>query len=180
MVRKNYNNQSGGNQGKSRREQQKPEHQTQSRANNQSYSQNRRSQNQARQPGGVQNNGAHVSSNKEATAQSQNTGRNTSAQGGQGLGQGRRQPYQRNSYRGAKTNEQQTGEGAQTKGYYRDRAKSSERDKPPRHYPAASAGRYGSNQRNKGEETIDDIKRDIVRLEKEIELEIKEIRSLKL
>ena len=40
--------------------------------------------------------------------------------------------------------------------------------------------RYGNSLRNKPEETIEDIKDDIVRLEKEIELEIKDIRSLKL
>jgi hypothetical protein len=34
-------------------------------------------------------------------------------------------------------------------------------------------------KRNRAEETIDDIKHDILRLEKEIELEIREIRSLK-
>jgi len=32
----------------------------------------------------------------------------------------------------------------------------------------------------KAEETIDDIKTDILRIEKEIELELKEIRSLRL
>lgn len=42
--------------------------------------------------------------------------------------------------------------------------------------------RIGSNysQRNAANETIDDIKEDIVRIEKEIRLEIKEIKSLKL
>lgn len=41
-----------------------------------------------------------------------------------------------------------------------------------------SAPRY--NNRIKTEETVDDIKEDIIRIEKEIDLEIKEIRSLKL
>ena len=36
------------------------------------------------------------------------------------------------------------------------------------------------NNRAKAEETVEDIREDIARIEKEIELEIKEIRSLKL
>lgn len=34
--------------------------------------------------------------------------------------------------------------------------------------------------RNRGDETVDDIKNDILRIEKEIDLELKEIRSLRL
>lgn len=41
-----------------------------------------------------------------------------------------------------------------------------------------SQGRY--NNRVKAEETVEDIKADIHRIEKEIQLEIKEIKSLKL
>jgi hypothetical protein len=61
------------------------------------------------------------------------------------------------------------------KGFYRDR------DAQQRPYGGASstsASRYGS--RNRTEETVEDIKKDIIRIEKEIELEIKEIKAMKL
>lgn len=48
-----------------------------------------------------------------------------------------------------------------------------------RYYRDRSNDRIGT-LRNRADETIDDIKEDIVRLEKEIDLEIKEIRSMKL
>jgi hypothetical protein len=63
-------------------------------------------------------------------------------------------------------------DGGQNRGYYRDR------DNQPRQHQQSSGPRF--NTRNRAEETIDDIKEDITRIEKEIELEIKEIRSLKL
>lgn len=51
---------------------------------------------------------------------------------------------------------------------------------PPRQSNYQS--QYGSSRygRNRADETIEDIRTDIMRIEKEIELEIKEIRSLKL
>jgi len=75
-----------------------------------------------------------------------------------------------------KENGQQARENVQQRSFYRDRDK----DTQLRQHSAASGTRYGSVIRNKAEETIEDIKLDIIRLEKEIELEIKEIRSLKL
>ena len=48
-----------------------------------------------------------------------------------------------------------------------------------RYYRDRNNDRF-SSVRNRADETIDDIKEDIVRLEKEIDLEIKEIRSMKL
>lgn len=62
------------------------------------------------------------------------------------------------------------------RGYNRERSR--ETDSQSRH--SGFSGRYPGNYKNRSEETIDDIKQDIIRLEKEIELEIKEIRSLKL
>ena len=82
----------------------------------------------------------------------------------------------------AKQHEQHGRESGQQRGYYRDREKprDSERDVQPRQHSGAQQGRYGNNQRSRAEETIDDIKQDIIRLEKEIDLEIMEIRSMKL
>lgn len=65
-------------------------------------------------------------------------------------------------------------EQGQGKGFYRDREGA-----PRQHSGNVPAPRY-NNSRNRSEETVEDIKEDILRLEKEIELEIKEIRSLKL
>jgi hypothetical protein len=62
----------------------------------------------------------------------------------------------------------------------RNRDKDGERDNQQRPFSNAAGGRFSSISRSRAEETIDDIKEDIIRLEKEIDLEIKEIRSLKL
>jgi hypothetical protein len=48
-----------------------------------------------------------------------------------------------------------------------------------RYYRDRNNDRVGA-LRNRADETIDDIKEDIIRIEKEIDLEIKEIRSMKL
>lgn len=61
--------------------------------------------------------------------------------------------------------------------YYREKNRESDRDN---HHKGSSGSRFVNIIKNRAEETIDDIKEDILRLEKEIELEIKEIRSLKL
>jgi len=83
------------------------------------------------------------------------------------------QPHgQSQARRGAQASKQNGGnmrEGISNKGFYRDRNRNK----------STGSGRYANN-RGRAEETIDDIKKDIVRIEKEIELEIKEIKSLKL
>jgi len=82
------------------------------------------------------------------------------------------QPYQPQARRGTQITKQNGGsmrENMVNKGSFRARNRNK----------TAGSGRYG-NSRNRAEETIEDIKRDIMRIEKEIELEIKEIRSLKL
>jgi len=51
------------------------------------------------------------------------------------------------------------------------------------YYRQSQSNQYAEqkyNNRVKAEETVEDIREDIARIEKEIELEIKEIRSLKL
>lgn len=65
------------------------------------------------------------------------------------------------------------GNGARN--YHRESSSSASRDNLPR---TGNSSRYGSKSR--AAETIDDIKIDIARIEKEIELEIKEIRSMRL
>ncbi|MGE5613951.1 MAG: hypothetical protein ACM3XR_06045 [Bacillota bacterium] len=67
-------------------------------------------------------------------------------------------------------------DSGQQRGYSREKGR--ETESQPRH--SGYSGRHQGNYKNRSEETIDDIKQDIIRLEKEIELEIKEIRSLKL
>lgn len=55
------------------------------------------------------------------------------------------------------------------------------RDNASKHgSPSSHSGQQRYNNKVKTEETIEDIRVDISRIEKEIELEIKEIRSLKL
>lgn len=51
---------------------------------------------------------------------------------------------------------------------------------PRQNYQAGQPGGTKSSLKYKSEETIDDIREDIARIEKEIHMEIKEIRSLKL
>jgi hypothetical protein len=55
-----------------------------------------------------------------------------------------------------------------------------QRDNPPRQNYAYQNSRSGFNSRVKTIETVDDIKEDIIRIEKEIELEIKEIKTMRL
>lgn len=68
-------------------------------------------------------------------------------------------------------------DSGQHRGYNRERSR--ETDFQQTRYSGFS-GRHTGNYKSRAEETIDDIKQDIIRIEKEIELEIKEIRSLKL
>ncbi|HEX2945121.1 MAG TPA: hypothetical protein VHT96_04125 [Clostridia bacterium] len=137
--------------------------------NYQGYNQGQRQHNQARQQN-QQNTDAQVSSNRES--QGQNQSQNTN--------QGHFQP--RNNMHQAKQHDPHVKENGQQRGYYRDREKPRdiEKDAQPRQHTGAPQARYGNNQRSRAEETIDDIKQDIIRLEKEIDLEIKEIRSMKL
>ncbi len=51
---------------------------------------------------------------------------------------------------------------------------------PRQNYQPGQSGGTKSSLKYKSEETVDDIREDIARIEKEIHMEIKEIRSLKL
>lgn len=173
MVGKNNINQTGNNVNTEKSEpgQQKSEQPQRNRSNYQRYNQGQRTQNQNRPqnstPNSTQNSDAHDTANKEPKGQSRKAAQNSHFQ-----------PGPRNNNRGARTNETQPRENGQQRGYYRDRVRDNDRDSQPRQHSAS--GRYGNITRNRAEETIDDIKLDIVRIEKEIDLEIKEIRSLKL
>ena len=68
-------------------------------------------------------------------------------------------------------------DNARQRGYRRDKGKGADRDNQK--HSAQSHGRYGHSRKSREDETIEDIKRDILRIEKEIELEIREIRSMK-
>lgn len=134
-------------------EKQKPERQTNNRYNR-NYNNNQRNQNQSGKKGFD-----HGTAAQGQTQAVQSQPHNQSQP---------RRPVQSSKPQAEKI-DGNTRENAPNKGYYRDR----NRNKP------VNSGRF-INNRNKAEETIDDIKEDIVRLEKEIELEIKEIKSLKL
>jgi hypothetical protein len=81
------------------------------------------------------------------------------------------QNLQHNAY------EARSRDGGQQRGHSRDRNREvmSQRSRQ-----LGFSGRSPDNYRGRSEETIEDIKQDIIRLEKEIDLEIKEIKSLKL
>ena len=55
-----------------------------------------------------------------------------------------------------------------------------ERDNQHRPYSNSNSIASRFSSRNRSEETIEDIKAEIIRIEKEIDLEIKEIKSMKL
>ena len=172
MVRKQDDNQAESRQnaekphgGQPRVEHLKPEQQTRTRTNNQGYNQSQRGQGQSHQQGNIRAGGGQ-SANQGAN-QSQNQSQQKS------VVQGNKPQSERN--------DGHPRENGQNKGYYRDRNRNNDRDAHRRQYPSAPSGsKYGNIQRNRADETIDDIKEDIIRLEKEIDLEIKEIRSLKL
>lgn len=88
-------------------------------------------------------------------------------QGPSSAGQAHSQGAQKNS----KSHDSYNRENSRQRGYYRDKGKGADRDHQK------YSGRHTHKSRE--EETIEDIKRDIERIEKEIELEIKEIRSMK-
>lgn len=174
MVGKNNNIQTGTtvNTEKSESEQQRSgqqrsEQPQRNRSNYQRYNQGQKSQNQSRTQNSTQSPDAQSVANKDPKGQGQKATQNSHFQSGP-----------RNNNRGARTNETQPRENGQQRGYYRDRVRDNDRDPQPRQHSAS--GRYGNITKNRVEETIDDIKLDIIRLEKEIDLEIMEIRSLKL
>lgn len=156
MVDKNTEKNQGG--------QQKSE-QPRTRSNYYRYNQGQRNHNQNR----TQNSAKSPDAQNPGTAQN-----NHFHSGSKNLNRGSKAHDQQ-----ARENGQQPRESGQQRSYYRDRVRDNDKDVQPRQHTAASAGRYGA-LRNRAEETIDDIKLDIIRLEKEIELEIKEIKSLKL
>lgn len=189
MVKKQDETQAGIRQsaekpqsGQQKVEQQKTEQQARNRLNSQGYNQNQRGQNQLYQQSGGPAVMAKVSNNRDG--QGYNQGH--SGQNGQGLNQKHNQSQLRNSSQGSRSqpdrHDGNPREISQNKGYYRDRNRDNDRDAQPRQYTgtSSSGAKYGNSLRNKPDETIDDIKEDIIRLEKEIELEIKDIKSLKL
>jgi hypothetical protein len=96
---------------------------------------------------------------QQNTARNENSGRdaqNTSAAG---------QAHSQGTQKGPRNYDGYGRDNSRQKGYHRDKGK--------------NYGRYAHTGKSREEETIDDIKRDILRIEKEIELEIKEIRSMK-
>lgn len=133
------------------------ENQSRSRGNHQSF--NPRSQYQPRQQNGGRSGDTQ---NRDASSQSISASSTS---------QGQLQTPQRSSSHGSRTYE---GHNAQRG--YRDRIRDADKDQ--KHY-AQSYAKHTGTQKSRAEETIDDIKQDIIRIEKEIELEIKEIRSLK-
>lgn len=168
MVNKNENNRRNGGQGQagqSENAQEGPRYPN-------------RSQGHFQGQGGNQGRGG--SGEQQERPQHPNRGQGQRQnQGGPNAGQtqGGGQFQNRNHDQGVKNpNEKPEGsrprEGGQNRGYYRDR------DNQQRQHSQTQGPRFST--RNRAEETIDDIKEDIVRIEKEIELEIKEIRSLKL
>lgn len=180
MVKKQDENQAGNGQNseKNQNGQQKPDQQVRARNNNQGYNQNQRGQNQFRQHGGGQTEGTRSQAHKEGQNGSQN-------QAGQGNNQAHNQFQPRNNVQGSR-NQSERQEGFTRENnpnrHFRDRNKErdNDRDGQQRQYGSPAGGRFGNGLRIRADETIDDIKEDIIRLEKEIELEIKEIRSLKL
>lgn len=166
-----------------RAEHRKPEQH--SRINSQSYRQNQRGQNQYHQKSSVPVAIPVAAEQASEKKESQTAGQNHPVQAAQNTSQNHNPAQQRSSAQSLRNltnhHENNSREAGQGKGYYRDRNKDADRESQPRQYPSPpGGGRFNPNLRNKPEETIDDIKEDIIRLEKEIELEIKDIRSLKL
>jgi len=165
MVDNNSNSVSNEkNQGGRQRSEQSPRNRS-----NYKYNQGRRQSNQNRQQRNTQAAGSG-STNREDSIQDQSA-----------VQSNRHQPADKGNSNTSKVRERDSRDNTQSRGYYRNKNKDNSRgnDNPQRQH--SSSGRYGgNNHRSRAEETIDDIKEDIVRIEKEIELEIKEIRSLKL
>jgi len=165
-------------------EHRKPEQQQRNRVNSQGYHQNQRGQNQFHQKNSAPVAVSAAAEQASGSREGQPVSQNHPIQAVQNASQSHNPaqprsgaPNPRNLTNHHENNPREAGQG---KGYYRDRNKDTERDSQPRQHPLPTGGRYSPNLRNKPEESIDDIKEDIVRLEKEIELEIKDIKSLKL
>ena len=169
MVSKNDNNRRNGEQvqGEQQEQKSKPE-QTQERT--QEHPSERSAERTQERPQYQNRNQGHYQNQNGGQRQNQ-VGQNPNQ------GQNNNQIQNKNNEQVAKAqNERPEGgrprEGGQNRGYYRDSQQRQHSSSQP------SAPRYSS--RNRVEETIDDIKEDIVRIEKEIEMEINEIKSLKL
>jgi len=158
MVRNRNENQAetGSNAEKAQSTQMR-DNQSRSRGNHQSF--NSRNQYQTRQQNSSRNGDVQ---NKDAASQSFNASAGSQSQF---------QTSQRSNTHGSRN-----FEGHSSQRGYRDRSRDT--DKELKHY-AQPYGKHGGTQKSRAEETIEDIKQDIIRIEKEIALEIKEIRSLK-
>lgn len=178
MVKKYEENQDGNghNVEKGQNRYQKPEQQSRGRTNN-SFGRNQRGQ-PPRQQAGEQGEIAKGQVHTEAQGGSQ--GR--SGQDGPDSNQPRGQFQPRNNAQGMRNQtERQEGAGPNRRYHERnERNREAGRNSQQRQHSGASGGRFGGAVKNRAEETIDDIKEDIARLEKEIKLEINEIKSLKL
>lgn len=173
MVSKNDFNRKNGEQGQGDQQEQKsrPE-QTQGRTQQERPSERSAERTHERPPYQHRNQGQYQNQNggqrQNQAVQNVNHGQNP---------QNSNQPQNKNNDPAVKAqNDRPEGgrprEGGQNRGYYRDNQQRPHTSSQP------SGPRYSS--RNRVEETIDDIKEDIIRIEKEIEMEIKEIKSLKL
>ncbi|HHV99720.1 MAG TPA: hypothetical protein GXX36_09145 [Clostridiaceae bacterium] len=79
-----------------------------------------------------------------------------------------------------RSREQSSGKNREQSSY-RERSNTSGRSVlPKQNYQQNYLGVTKNNTKFRAEETVDDIREDIARLEKEIHMEIKEIRSIKL
>ncbi len=147
-------------------DQQPKNDQQRNRANNQNF--NTKGQYQPRQQNAQRNADTQIALNKDAQSQNKDA-----------LRTGQNQSGPRNNNHGPRNHDSHNRDNGQTRGYYRDRNREVDKDAQLRQHTMPAFTRHQAVQRVKAEETIDDIKQDIIRLEKEIELEIKEIRSLK-
>lgn len=143
-----------------------PKNEQRSRPNHQNS--NAKGQYQARQQNGARSADTQNAPNKDAQNQNKDASR-----------QGQFQTGSRSNNHGQRNHDGRSRENAQPRGYYRDRNREADKDTQARQHGGTGFGRHSNAPRNRAEETIEDIKQDIIRLEKEIELEIKEIRSLK-
>lgn len=152
--------------------------------------QGQRVQNQPRHQGGGLGNASQSQGNRDGHIQnhSQPQNQNKTEQGNQAVSQTMHtqvQPRNTQQNQNQRTQperheavQKEGTQNTQNKGFYRGR--DNDRDNQPRQRVVQSSASRYSGPRAKAEETIEDIKEDIIRLEKEIELEMKEIRSLKL
>ncbi len=167
MVRKSSGNQTVTdgvtNTGKTNSKPLKSEQQQRNRNNNTKGYQSRKQNNPRNSDTQNAHNRGGQANNKDSSNGSQNQGH---------------QSGPRNNNHGSRSHDGYNKESNQSKGYYRDRNRE-DRDTQSRRHSSSSCGKHSNMKRNRAEETIDDIKHDILRLEKEIELEIREIRSLK-